>query len=353
MGVVVGDDRFRSKILAENEPDPEGYRIVKVPEEHRKEFQQDPDGSIMDIAGVAIKGGGRPLIQRDKLFECIGYDQEYYPREHPFKVQEVMLGIRQSNFIEDDFDWSKIVQCVDPYRNQYLPIVNPMAHRYIHLDPATSGDCAYGFAMGHVAGRTSIKRYDKETQVEVDVTAPVIYIDIVLGIRHPPGDEIDLAKVRSFIFYLRKLGFPIFAVNADQYQSADTLQTMKKNGFQSERVSLDLKPDNYGMFKQAIHEGRLLVYEYKPFVEEAIWLQVDRAKKDRVFHLEKRSKDICDSVAGVVAAIMNDEKSEQSAIVPITPSATPDFRPKGAIDEDGEWLLDGIEGIEHITGVGH
>jgi hypothetical protein len=187
--------------------------------------------------------------------------------------------------------------------------------------------------------------------VEVEITAPVIYIDIVLGIRHPPGDEIDLAKVRSFIFFLRKLGFPIYAVNADQYQSTDTLQTMKKHGFQAERVSLDLKPDNYGMFKQTIHEGRMLIYEYTPFVEEAIWLQVDRVKKDKVFALEKRHKDISDAVAGVVAAIMMDEKAEQSAIVPIAPNTQVEYRPAGAIDTEGEWLLDGIPGIEHITGV--
>jgi hypothetical protein len=206
--------------------------------------------------------------------------------------------------------------------------------------------------MGHVAGRTKVARRDPNTLVEFEVIAPVIYIDIVLGIIHPPGDEIDLSKVRSFIFFLRKLGFPIFAVNSDQYQSTDTLQTFKKLGYQSERVSLDLKPDNYSMFRQTIHEGRLLVYEYKPFVEEAIWLQVDRTKKDKVFCLEKRHKDISDAVAGVIAAIMMDEKAEHSAITPIIPAQTPsDLRPKGAIDTDGEWLLDGIPGMEHVTGV--
>ena len=349
--VVVGDDRYRSKILEENEPDPEGYRVVRVPEEHRKEFMQDPDGAIMDIAGVPIKGGGRPLIQRDRLFECIEYDKEYYERKHPFKVDQVILGMRQKNFIEEDFEWQSLVQMVDPYKKLYMPIVNPMAHRYIHLDPATSGDCSYGFAMGHVAGRTKIKRFDSSTRVEVEVTAPVIYIDVVLGIRHPPGDEIDLAKVRSFIFFLRKLGFPIYAVNADQYQSTDTLQTMKKHGFKAERVSLDLKPDNYSLFRQAIHEGRLLIYEYTPFVEEAIWLQIDRVKKDRVFALEKRHKDISDAVAGVVAAIMMDEKAEESAIVPIAPNTQREYRPAGAIDTEGEWLLDDVPGVEHITGV--
>lgn len=349
--VVVGDDRFRSKILSEGEEDPDGYRIIRVPEEHRIEFQQDPDGAIMDIAGVPIKGGGRPLIQRDRLYECIEYDKEYYPREHPFRVDQVVLGLRRTNFIEEDFQWEKIVQCVDPYKKIYMPIVNPMAHRYIHLDPATSGDCSFGFAMGHVAGRTKIKRYDPNTHLEVAITAPVIYIDIVLGIVHPPGDEIDLSKVRSFVFYLRSLGFPIYAVNADQYQSTDTLQTMKKHGFQAERVSLDLKPDNYSMTKQAIHEGRLLVYEYQPFIEEAIWLQVDRTKKDRVYALEKRHKDISDAVAGVVAAIMMDEKAEQSAITPIAPNTQTEYRPAGAIDEDGQWLLDSIPGMEHVTGV--
>lgn len=350
--VVVGDDRFRSRILPDNEPEPEGYRVIQVPEEHRKEFEADPDGAIMDIAGVPIKGGGRPLIQRDKLYECIGYDQEYHPRKHPFKVDQVVLGLRTKNFIEEDFIWQEIVQLVDPYRNMYMPIVNPSAHRYIHLDPATSGDCSYGFAMGHVAGRTKVKRPDPLTHIEVEIAAPVIYIDIVLGITHPPGDEIDLSKVRAFIFFLRKLGFPIFAVNSDQYQSVDTLQTFKKLGYQAERVSLDLKPENYGMFRQSIHEGRLLIYEYKPFVEEAVWLQIDRAKKDKVFALENRHKDISDAVAGVVAAIMSDEKAEHSAISPIIPQTQVEYRHPKSIDPDGDWMLDGIPGIDHVTGIG-
>jgi hypothetical protein len=226
-----------------------------------------------------------------------------------------------------------------------------MAHRYIHLDPATSGDCSYGFAMSHVAGRTKIKRYDPLTHVEVELTAPVIYVDIVLGIRHPPGDEIDLAKVRSFIFYLRKMGFPIYAVNADMYQSVDTLQIMKKHGYESKRISMDLKPDNYGMFRQAIHEGRLLIYEYKPFVEEAIWLQIDRTKKDRVYHLENKSKDVSDAVAGTIAAIMLDQKAEQSAITPIAPNTQVELRHRHSIDSDGDWMLEDLPGIETITGI--
>jgi len=349
--VLVGDDRFKSRILEENEADPEGYRTVKVPEEHRKDFEADPDGSLMDLAGVSIKGGGRPLINRDRLRECIEYDKEYLPREHPFRVDIVSLGLRNKNFIEDDFLWDKIVTCVDPYKKIYKPKVNPLAHRVIHLDPATSGDCLFGLCMGHVAGRTKIIRRDPSTMVEHRIVAPVIYIDLLLGISHPPGDEIDLSKVRSFIFFLRKLGFPIYKVTADQFQSADTLQIFKKQGYDTKRISLDLKPDNYGMTRQCIHEGRLLVYDYQPFVEEIIWLQVDPTDNNKVFALEKRHKDLSDSVAGVVASIMEDDKSEQSALEPII--ATPDavMRPKGAIDAEGDWMLEGIPGIEHITGI--
>lgn len=351
--VVVGDDRHKSRILAENEEAPEGYKVIDVPEEHRVQFEQDPDGAIMDFAGVSIKGGGRPLFRREKLYECIQYDTEYYPRQHPFKFdhQQIILNLGASNYIEDEFQKEKIVQCTDPYKKIYRPAINPLAHRHIHLDPATSGDCSYGFAMGHVAGRTQIIRRDPGTMVEYQISAPVIYIDLVLGIKHTRGSEIDLQKVRSFIFFLRKIGFPISKITADQYQSADTLQTFKKHGYDVKRISLDLKPDNYGMTRQCIHEGRLLIYEYEPFLDEAIWLQIDPTDKDRVFTLEGRHKDISDAVAGVVASIMEDDKAEHSAIEPISVNPEQMFGPKGSVDITGDWILEGIPGIEHITGV--
>lgn len=351
--VVVGDDRHRSRILEEGEDQPEDYRVIDVPEEHRVQFEQDADGAIMDFAGVSIKGGGRPLIRREKLFECIQYDKDYYPREHPFKTphHRVVLGLTSTNHIEDEFEWEKIVQCVDPYKKIYRPKINPLAHRYIHLDPATSGDCDYGFAMAHVAGRTNIIRRDPSTMVEYQISAPVIYVDIVLGITHRRGDEIDLSKVRSFIFYLRKLGFPISKITADQFQSVDTLQTFKKHGYEVKRISLDLKPDNYGVTRQCIHEGRLLVYEYDPFVNEIVWLQIDVTDKNKVFTLENRHKDISDAVAGAIASIMEDDKAEQSALEPITVNPEQIIRPRGSIDVTGDWILEGIPGIDHITGV--
>jgi hypothetical protein len=360
--VIVGDDRFRSRILEEGESEPEDYRIVHVPVEHRPDFELDPEGSLMDLAGVSIKGGGRPLLHRERLYECIEYDKEYYPRSHPFISDIVSIGLRTSNFIEDSFDWTKILECIDPYKKIYAPKINPTAHRYIHLDPATSGDCLYGFAMGHVAGRTHVKRRDPITMTEHDIQSVVIYIDLMLGLTHPPGDEIDLSRVRSFVMFLRKMGFPISTVTSDQYQSTDTLQTFKKLGYNSKNISLDSKPENYGMFRQCIHEGRLLLYEYKPFIDEAIWLQVEtadmkmssnkgRPKIGRVFHLEGRHKDLSDAVAGVVASIMMDEKSEDSAVYPISPETQNEYRPQGAIDVDGSWLLDTIPGIDKITGI--
>lgn len=350
--VMVGDDRFRSRVLDDSEPDPEGYRVVEVPIEHKRDFEIDCDGALMDIAGIPIKGGGRPLISRDKLYECIRYDQEYHSRKHPFKLEEVYIGLRTKEFIENDFNWQDMVDCIDPYRKIYRPKVNPTAHRVIHLDPATTGDCAFGFAMGHIAGRTKVLRRDANTMTDHEVVAPVIYLDVVLGIRHPKGDEVDFAKVRSFILFLRKLGFPITKVTADQFQSADTLQIFKKLGYETKRISLDLKPDNYGMFRQCIHEGRMLVYEYAPFVEEAIWLQIDPTDDNKVYALPERHKDISDAVAGVVASIMEDQKIEESAVYPIQPQTQEVLVPRGSIDLTGEWLLEDIPGVDIITGVG-
>lgn len=357
--VMVGDDRIRSRILDDGE-DPEGYQIVDIPIEHYKDFKIDPDGSLMDLAGVPIKGGGRPLLNREKLHEAVALDTQYKPRKHPFKSMEVMLGMNIPDFIQDSFLFEEIVDLVDPYRKTYRPKVNPLANRVIHLDPATTGDCSFGLAMGHIAGRIRVKRRDPFTMTETEGTAPVIYVDLMLGIKHPPGDEIDFAKVRAFILFLRKLGFPIYKVTADQYQSTDTLQVFTKLGYKAKKISLDSKPEPYSIFRQSIHEGRLLMYDYPPFVEEAIWLQVETAHNDpkmkpkigRVYCLPDRHKDISDSVAGVVTSLMEDDTAEDSAIAPVEANPEKEYRPRGAMDDTGDWLLDGLPDMDIITGVG-
>ena len=61
---------------------------------------------------------------------------------------------------------------------------------------------------------------------------PYIVVALMLRVVAMPGGEVDLSKVRAFILYLRNIGFPILRVTFDQFQSSDSIQILKKEGFE-------------------------------------------------------------------------------------------------------------------------
>lgn len=115
----------------------------------------------------------------------------------------------------------------------------------------------------------------------------------------PPGGEVDLAKVREFIIALRERGFNIAGVSYDGFQSADSQQILRRHGFVVKTVSVDRNMSQYQMLKELAQEGRLTLYRYPPFFEEAAQLEIIREQK--VDHPRGGSKDVTDAVAGAVS----------------------------------------------------
>ncbi len=156
--------------------------------------------------------------------------------------------------------------------------------RFVHVDLALKRD-ACGVAMAHLepSGETG---------------EPTAVVDLMLRIAPPEDGEIEIARVRELICTLADRGCNIAQVSFDGYQSADSMQILRKMGFAVELVSVDRDMIAYETFKEMLNEGRLRWYRYEPVLQECKGLElIDGTKVD---HRKGGSKDVADAVAAAV-----------------------------------------------------
>lgn len=262
--------------------------VLEVPMDFWDDFQTNLHGSIRDIAGIPTMTIKPFFAEMDKVMEAIKKGEDA-GLEHPYTTIETTLRDGAS-IIPELIDFNK--------KHSY----------YVHADLALNGDAA-GFAVGHVDGweevtRTLRKEDNTGAQVRrvVKSKAPVIVIDLMLRIKAPNEGEIQISDVRGLIMELRSLGCNIEKATYDQWQSVESIQTLNRQGIESETLSVDRTMEPYNALKEAAMEDRLVLYPYTPFIQEASRLErVEHANrgKGKVDHPPKGSKDVTDAVAGV------------------------------------------------------
>tara|TARA_R100001086_G_scaffold192515_1_gene109726 strand:- start:2808 stop:5885 length:3078 start_codon:yes stop_codon:yes gene_type:complete len=305
--VEIGDRTAQSRLLRAKETPRKGARVVEVPGEFRAVFEEDVDQALRDIAGVATFNLSPLIRDRESVFAAISDDME-----HPFTRDVATLDIEDDTTLDEFYDIRRACRVV---ASRWTPKLNPEAPRFIHVDIALSGDCL-GFAMGHAAAIVDTQRMTPDG-VRVTQSEPYIVIDLMMRIVPPKGSEIDLSKIRSFILYLSKL-YRIARVTFDRFQSADSIQILKKLQFEAGHQSVDRDDEAYLMLRAALFDRRLLTYRYEPFIDELLDLQRD-AKSRKVDHPTKSSKggkgskDVSDGVAGVVYLCMTDPRATKGA----------------------------------------
>lgn len=317
--VQVGDRLHSSKILdtvskeegrlvvtTSPEPVPEGAQVIDVPAVFYDSYVDDIEKSLKDISGVALFATSLLIPQRDKIYGCIDKT-----RVHPFTVDVAILSTEDDFTLEAVFDKTALFTCLDRYRDVWRCTVNPSTPRYIHVDLGLRRNPT-GIACCHIADIQETIRQDMVGKDSRSL-APVIQFDFFLRIWPPPGGEVDIGKIRSFIFYLLKLGLPIEEVNFDRYASAEAIQVFKKQNVSSREVSVMRKPDAYFALKTAILEQRARYYQYKPFLDEISSVQFDR-KKNQVNHPPSNEADthgdVADAAAGALIACISSEYAQ-------------------------------------------
>lgn len=228
-----------------------------IPNKYKRDFAKNPEKAGRDLGAVASLTLEAYFKEMDRVEACI--DPEL---RHPLSDASV-----------------------------YLPSFKGKAgaRYYIHVDLAITGD-ACGFSMGH---------YDGEN----------IIIDLALQIKPQPGKEIDIRSVYNMILELRDRGFNIKKATYDQFQSAGSIQDLKKEGIKAERISVDKDLEAYDTFKEQLYQHKVRMYKYKPLMDELRRLEMVKGKK--VDHPPKGSKDVSDAVCGVVYNIVTNELNKR------------------------------------------
>lgn len=308
--VEVGDRFSQSRMLRADEEPRKHAKIVVVPGEFRSAFEQDVDSALRDIAGVATFNLSPLIRDRQSVFDAVHPNMV-----HPFTRDVATIST------DDDLLISELYRLKDfcrPIESRWTPILNPRCPRFMHVDIGLSGD-ALGIAMGHVAGMAKVLRSNPDG-TEAIISNPYAVIELMLRVVSPPGGEVDLSKIRGFIFYLSKM-FPITRVTFDGFQSADCIQILEKQGVETGLLSVDRNDEAYLSLRSALFDRRCAMYHYPPFEHELLDLIRDAVKRKVDHPLKatkggKGSKDVADAVAGVMFALMNDDRATSVTSLP-------------------------------------
>lgn len=294
--VFVGDATRKPIILQDDYkvPERDEHLVVMIPVEYRKQFENDILNSIRDIAGYATLALHPFMLNTDAVAAGFG------------KVASIAS--------REDCDFVETRVSLYPKR-----LVNPNELRWVHIDLSLNRDSA-GMSIGHCPGFKQCHRGD---HIE---TLPIIQYDMILEIVPPRGGEIDYGAIRKLLYTLRnQMNMPIKWVSFDQFQSNDSRQILQKNGFVTDRISMDTDTGPYDILKQAFYDGRIIAPTHVKALHELTTLEYN-AKKAKIDHSPVGSKDISDSMAGVAMGLVKMRDTWQRYGIPLS------MIPKGVIE---------------------
>lgn len=269
--VFIGDQTRQPYIVTDPDsvsPD-DRELVMNIPEEYRGEFETDIINSLREIAGVSTLALHPFIMNSSAVADCL--------REEKWLLTEPKADFQAQNV------------SIVPSRIKY-----PDEPRFAHVDLGITGDSA-GVTIGCVSGFKEIKRGD------VSEMLPMIHIDAILEVPPPKGGEIKFFKIRDLFYKLRDLGLPLRWVSYDSYQSVDSMQILRQNGFITGLASMDTSTLPYEVLKSALYDRRITAPFHEKTIRELLSLEIDR-KKGKIDHPSSpgSSKDCSDSLAGVV-----------------------------------------------------
>ena len=175
----------------------------------------------------------------------------------------------------------------------------------------------------------------------------MIVLDLVLEVRPPPVGEINFGKIRALFYKLRDSGMNLKWISYDSYQSTDSIQILRQNGFSTGEQSVDRTTIPYDILKQAIYDRRLVAPEHTKAREELLRLEHD-ARTGKIDHPVRGSKDCADAIAGVVYGLSLRREVWARHQVPTRPASPPTLLDPARVDPLEAFVGHGL--AEHEQG---
>ncbi|QSY98542.1 hypothetical protein J2J97_32060 (plasmid) [Rhizobium bangladeshense] len=304
--VLVGTDTYPTRILKGLREGDEGYeragidypengQVEIVPGLYKPDFQKDPENALRDIIGIATKAIKPFISQRHKIIDAILAGQEAGMRPFVLK-QNVDLaedGMPQidEDALPDDLD---------------VP-------RAVHVDLSKTKDRC-GIAMVKIVDWKDTLTTDSRGN-EIVTTLPVYAVEMAVSIKPHVMKPLDIADVRTWITQLARFwGFNIDSVTYDGFQSAESINLLRKQGVRAELISMDTTPEPYEYLRRTLYEDRMLMIDNDILRTELVSLEWTK-EMQKIDHPPKGSKDISDAVAGAVYALSQKRRTRSQVQV--------------------------------------
>ena len=263
--------------------------LIYPPMRYYEEFKKDLLISIMNYGGITTTSDMA-------LFKSPTLLNDVFVLNNPFYKDVIELPFAKTDKQIMDF-------CdLEFFKN----IRHPEYNRFIHLDAAYSTNTldVYGLAASYCI-TSDMTTFTNETDNNIIEKSDVFvkkdrqyFVDFVVGITAPKGQEVPLYKIQDFIEYLIKnLNYPVASISADQFQSKQTLQTLQTKGYETENISVDKTRDPYLFLRMLVHNKQVLMAKNERAKKELKGLRDDGKKID---HPVNGTKDCSDAICGSI-----------------------------------------------------
>lgn len=272
--VFIGDLGRKPRVLEADDPidrEKEKDLIIPITVDYRGDFDRDILKALRDVAGVSTMAIHPFIMNQNAVAKAFGTVESILTKDTA-DFDTVTLGILRNKFS------------------------NPQEPRWVHIDLSITGD-ATGVSCGYVNEFKKIQA--SEDTVEI---LPNIVFDFMLRVTPPKNEEIKYHKIRNLLYLLRDtMGLNIKWISCDSFQSTDMMQLLRRRGFTTGMVSMDKLPqDPYAFLKTAFYQFRVDCPEHRIVKRELFSLEIDTTKKGKIDHPPNGSKDVADSMAGVI-----------------------------------------------------
>lgn len=232
-----------------------GYNMLKVPIAYYENFNENIDGALTDIAGIATASSLK-YISGIKWNEI-----KTNTYENPFVQDVIEVGTGDDIQYSEFFDLSKV-----PSNLKAKPL-------FIHLDMSQGSG-----GKGDKTGIAGVYILGKQPKIVGETSSNELFYKLAfsVSIKAPKGQEISFDKNRAFIRWLRNQGFKIKGVSADTFQSAQIRQQLTADHFETAALSVDRIDSNskqclpYAYLKSTIYDKRLVVYSKCDLLTEEV-----------------------------------------------------------------------------------
>ena len=233
-----------------------------IPIEHKEEYDRNPELSQRDLEAMPSSALMPFFKSMNNIFSCV------------------------SRTLHNNVDGKNRI------RKDFVPVEG--AKYYAHIDLAYN-KCSAGLAMVHW---TSVKR------IRTDLLMRFCPLEL--------GGEIVFEDLREYLYQLTDMKFDIKKVTLDGFQSIDTLQILRKRGYDCEILSMDRTDVPYETYKEQYNTGTIelcnveydnpRIYTHPVTPEEWLIKELKNLEKVRtkIDHPLKGSKDISDAHCGAV-----------------------------------------------------